>query len=84
MLLCFLRNPYLSYLVFSSNFYFVLFYLPKTTKRMSVLNKERDFSESILKETALIMLKAEEQDENFGCIGAWEYISTYLCREHDC
>ena len=49
---------------------------------MSVFNRERDFDESILKETVLIMLEAEEQDENFGCIEAWEYISNYLCGEH--
>ena len=31
------------------------------------------------KETALNLLKAEEQDENFLCIKGWDYISTYLC-----
>ena len=27
------------------------------------------------------MLEEEEQDENFGCVEAWEYISKYLCVE---
>ena len=48
---------------------------------MSVYNVEREGNESILKGTALIMLEAEEDDENFECVEAWAYISTYLCGE---
>ena len=44
---------------------------------------EKELNESILKETALVMLEAEEPNEDFGCVKAWEYISTYLCGEND-
>ena len=37
---------------------------------------ERELNESILKETSLIMLEAEEPNKDFGSIEAWEYIST--------
>ena len=50
---------------------------------MSNYLSKRDFNESILKETALIMLEAEEPSKDFGSIEAWEYISTYLCGEND-
>ena len=50
---------------------------------MSNYHFERELNESILKETALIMLEAEEPNEDFGSIEAWEYISTYLCGEND-
>ena len=29
------------------------------------------------------MLKSEERDENFGNKEAWDYISTYLCKENN-
>ena len=44
---------------------------------------KKEISESILKETALIMLEAEEPNKDFGSAEAWEYISTYLCGEND-
>ena len=50
---------------------------------MSSYHIERELSESILKETALIMLEAEEPNKDFGSVKAWEYISTYLCGEND-
>ena len=50
---------------------------------MSNYLSKRDLNESILKETALIMLEAEEPNEDFGSIEAWEYISTYLRGEND-
>ena len=50
---------------------------------MSHYNSKREINESILKETALIMLEAEEPSKDFGSIEAWEYISTYLCGEND-
>ena len=50
---------------------------------MSNYHIERELSESILKETALIMLEAEESNKDFGSVEAWEYISTYLCGEND-
>ena len=50
---------------------------------MSNYHIERELSESILKETALIMLKAEEPNKDFGSVEAWEYISTYLCGENE-
>ena len=49
---------------------------------MSFYHIERELNESILKETALIMLEAEEPNKDFGSIEAWEYISTYLCGEN--
>ena len=50
---------------------------------MLVCNIEKELNKSILKVTALIMLEAEEQDENSGYIDAWEYISTYFCGDND-
>ena len=50
---------------------------------MSNYHIERELSESILKETALIMLEAEEPNKDFGSVEAWKYISTYLCGEND-
>ena len=50
---------------------------------MSNYLSKRELNESILKETALIMLEAEEPSKDFGSIEAWEYISTYLCGEND-
>ena len=50
---------------------------------MSSFNIEKELKKSILKETALIMLEAEEPNKDFGCVVAWEYISTYLCGEND-
>ena len=50
---------------------------------MSNYHSERELNESILKETALIMLEAEEPNEDFGSIESWEHISTYLCGEND-
>ena len=29
------------------------------------------------------MLKAEEPNNDFGCVEAWEYIGTYLSGEYD-
>ena len=52
-------------------------------KKMSSVVKDRDVCENILRETALIMLEAEERDKNLGNREAWEYISTYLCGEND-
>ena len=49
---------------------------------MSNYLSKRDLNESILKETALIMLEAEEPSKDFKSIEAWEYISTYLCGEN--
>ena len=50
---------------------------------MSNYHIERELTGSILKETALIMLEAEEPNKDFRSIEAWEYISTYLCGEND-
>ena len=50
---------------------------------MSNYHIERELNESILKETALIMLEAEEPNKDFGSIESWEFISTYLCGEND-
>ena len=50
---------------------------------MSNYHIKREISESILKETALIMLEAGEPNKDFGSAEAWEYISTYLCGEND-
>ena len=50
---------------------------------MSSFHIEKELNKSILKETALIMLEAEEPNKDFGCVEAWEYISTYLCGEND-
>ena len=38
---------------------------------MSNCHSKREYNESILKETALIMLKAEEPNEDFGSTEAW-------------
>ena len=66
---------------------FSLFHLSarlfKVLRKMSNYHIERELKESILKETALIMLEAEEPNKDFGSIEAWEYISTYLCGEND-
>ena len=66
---------------------FSLFYLSaplyRVPSRMSNYHSKRELNESILKETALIMLEAEEPNKDFGSIEAWEYISTYLCGEND-
>ena len=50
---------------------------------MSNCYSERELNKSILKETALITLEAEEPNKDFGSIEIWEYISTYLCGEND-
>ena len=50
---------------------------------MSNYHIDRELSESILKEAALIMLEAEELNKDFGSVEAWEYISTYLSGEND-
>ena len=44
---------------------------------------DKDICENILRETALIMLEAEERDENLGN-KEWKYISNYLCGENNC
>ena len=46
---------------------------------MSKYLSKRDLNESILKETALIMLEAEEPRKDFGSIEAWELsVPTYV------
>ena len=50
---------------------------------MSNYHIRKELNKSILKETALIILEAEEPNNDFGSIEAWEYISTYLCGEND-
>ena len=50
---------------------------------MSNYHSKRELNKSILKETALIMLEAEEPNKDLRSIEAWEYISTYLCGEND-
>ena len=50
---------------------------------MSRTFRDKDVCEDILRETALIMLESDEQDENFGNKEAWDYISTFLCGENN-
>ena len=50
---------------------------------MSSFHIEKKLNKSTLKETALIMLEAEEPNKDFGCVETWEYISIYLCGEND-
>ena len=50
---------------------------------MSSFHIEKELNKSILEETALIMLEADEPNKDFKCVKAWEYISTYLCGEND-
>ena len=50
---------------------------------MSGFNIEKELNKSIFKETALIMLEAEEPNKDFDCVEAWEHISTYLFGEYD-
>ena len=38
---------------------------------MSNYHNKKDLINSILRETALIMLEAEEPNEDFGCTEAW-------------
>ena len=71
-----------SYLWLNSLFY-TSARLYRVPSRMSNYHSERELNDSILKETALIMLEAEEPNEDFGSTEAWEYISTYLCGEND-
>ena len=53
----------------------MLFYLSaglyRVLRRMSNYHIERELNESNFKETALIMLEAEEPNKGFGSIEAW-------------
>lgn len=38
---------------------------------MLAVKRKKEFNESVLRETDLILLQANEQDDNFGCSKAW-------------